>query len=323
MKIKSIFPAIALSLLFLLTSGYLGTKIYQYANEYREAKNDYLKVLFFKERLGSKSEWSNGLKLSGEDESLLIKGFNKLKKELLDGMNWADRKEKAEKVFLDAQDKYSQAVKLSYFAGGTGLAYFLISFLLYIKSPISKKALAYSLLILASVGLAIGIFVPMMEFEAFITDFTLPKEPLDLVYIEFQKTFEGDIYFMYENKSLMSLVSTLFSHGNYSIGIVVLLFSIVVPIMKISLSLLALFGRASLNNKIVYFIINKLAKWSMLDVLLVAVYMGYLSFNSLSPGVTSSTLLVGLYFFLAYCLLSIISSYFLKNKHRLVASDSE
>jgi uncharacterized paraquat-inducible protein A len=55
--------------------------------------------------------------------------------------------------------------------------------------------------------------------------------------------------------------------------------------------------------------VGRIGKWSMADVFVVATFLSYLSFSNMNSGIdTEAKTLVGLYFFLAYCILSIASS---------------
>ena len=66
-------------------------------------------------------------------------------------------------------------------------------------------------------------------------------------------------------------------------------------------------------------IINKLGKWSMADVFVSSIFLSVFSFSNMNSGVdTASKTLIGIYFFLAFVVLSIISGVFLK---KIVATD--
>ncbi len=59
--------------------------------------------------------------------------------------------------------------------------------------------------------------------------------------------------------------------------------------------------------------VGRIGKWSMADVFVVATFLSYLSFSNMNSGIdTEAKTLVGLYFFLAYCILSIASSQFIE-----------
>ena len=59
--------------------------------------------------------------------------------------------------------------------------------------------------------------------------------------------------------------------------------------------------------------VGRIGKWSMADVFVVATFLSYLSFSNMNTGIdTEANTLVGLYFFFAYCILSITSSQFIE-----------
>jgi len=59
--------------------------------------------------------------------------------------------------------------------------------------------------------------------------------------------------------------------------------------------------------------VGRIGKWSMADVFVVATFLSYLSFSNMNTGIdTEANTLVGLYFFLAYCILSITSSHIIE-----------
>ena len=91
--------------------------------------------------------------------------------------------------------------------------------------------------------------------------------------------------------------------------VIILLFSVLLPVSKIVLTLAVILKNSLLNNKVIHFMISKTSKWSMADVFVVAVFLAFLAFNNMQTGIsTESNVLIGLYFFLGYCILSIISA---------------
>ncbi|MEL6988227.1 MAG: paraquat-inducible protein A, partial [Bacteroidota bacterium] len=67
------------------------------------------------------------------------------------------------------------------------------------------------------------------------------------------------------------------------------------------------------KNSKLYGFVKYIGKWSMADVFVVAIFLGFLAFNNMQTGIqTRSHVLLGLYFFLTYCVVSIVSSSFIK-----------
>ena len=106
------------------------------------------------------------------------------------------------------------------------------------------------------------------------------------------------------------------------VGVAILMFSIVLPVTKLIVSLLQIFSPKVAKNKVGNFITNYLGKWSMADVFVVALLLGFFAVSSLgAPGVETQTgSLVGLYYFFAYCIISLVTTYFIKNATKLQKS---
>jgi paraquat-inducible protein A len=76
----------------------------------------------------------------------------------------------------------------------------------------------------------------------------------------------------HHESSLLGGTIELLRHGNWFVGLVVLLFSIVLPLVKIVLLLeLSLVGLMHRHHKaLTYRVMESLGKWSMMDVMLLA-----------------------------------------------------
>ncbi len=123
--------------------------------------------------------------------------------------------------------------------------------------------------------------------------------------IGIDKVFPGKTYFYYQNKGIMEVIHLLWNSGNKPVAIAIGTFSVIVPLIKLLFTLLFLLipiDKAYLFRKF----LSHLAKWSMADVFVVALFLAYLSFSNMSPGVTmDAQILFGMYYFLAYVILSI------------------
>ena len=83
--------------------------------------------------------------------------------------------------------------------------------------------------------------------------------------------------------------------------------------MKLISSIVILLNPLSKYSKNAVNVVNKIGKWSMADVFVAGVFLAYFSFSNMNVGVeTSAKTLIGLYFFLGFVILSILSSYFVK-----------
>jgi len=262
---------------------FLSTKIIQQLNQYKVNKNEIADLLNLENRVLDGSEI---LPFFGNGESKL---------------------EEWDVLYKEASGEYDTALKYGFALLVVVLVYAFINYLIY-QSTVEKRRVLGIVFIFAALSfLYIGLQTPFIEVETYSIDFKLGSGL-------FSKTFEGRTYFLYQNKSVFELIKLLFTGGNLLVGLCVVLFSIVFPLFKLFVSLIALIKP---NTKLALrsvSIINKLGKWSMADVFISAVFLAVFSFASMNVGIdTASNTLIGLYFFLAFVLLSIVSGQFLKH----------
>jgi uncharacterized paraquat-inducible protein A len=107
--------------------------------------------------------------------------------------------------------------------------------------------------------------------------------------------------------SLLSGVGSLYAEGYWTVAAVVLLFSVVLPPLKLlALSLLADGGwlRRHRSRAVLYRAVEALGRWGMLDVMLVAILVAYIKLGDL----VSISAGPGLLAFTAMVLLSLLAS---------------
>jgi uncharacterized paraquat-inducible protein A len=125
------------------------------------------------------------------------------------------------------------------------------------------------------------------------------------------KVFPGKTYFYYQNKGIMEVISMLWKSNNKPVAIAIGLFSVIIPLLKLISTLIILISRTT-GAKMFRKILSFLAKWSMADVFVVSLFLAFLSFSNMSPGVTmDAKILFGMYYFFVYVLLSIALGLFL------------
>ncbi len=102
-------------------------------------------------------------------------------------------------------------------------------------------------------------------------------------------TFEK-LYFFSENPSLLGIVASLYDNGDYALAMLVALFSILFPAVKmVAISAEALAapdGESSWLARLVPF----LSKWSMMDVMLVAIVIAAAKTSGLADAFTETGL---------------------------------
>jgi hypothetical protein len=188
------------------------------------------------------------------------------------------------------------------------------------------------LLLFCIVLLAGGIMSPMIEVEAKISQLTLTflGQPI---------SFPEQVLY-YQSKSVLEVFRTLIDIGQpemWIVGMLVLMFSVVFPTLKI-LTLGCCLGRPEWlrKSRILRFFALESSKWSMADVMALAIFMSYVAFNGVissamnnlqAPGAQlviptdSSKILPGFYLFIGFVLASLFLSW--KLERALLASHAD
>ncbi|MFC1585593.1 paraquat-inducible protein A [Fibrobacterota bacterium] len=149
------------------------------------------------------------------------------------------------------------------------------------------------ILILISFGLLIpGIFLPVLTIQG---SLSMPML--------------GTINLGSETRSILGTVKYLFETGNYLVSVLIFVFSVTVPFVKGILLLVVLLPGTSRTKSILLAVIRRIGKWSMADVFVVAVFLAYLA--SASMQVFKAILEKGFFFFLGYCLISVLATEFI------------
>lgn len=183
---------------------------------------------------------------------------------------------------------------------------------------IQFKALVLSLTTISIVFLVLGISMPMIDIDARLNSFNINLMGNDL-------SFDEQVLY-FQSKSITDVTQTLIQSRGIDtkiVGMLVFLFSIIFPFLKLSLSSMFLFSERIRRSTWAKNIIFYLGKWSMADVFVVAIFMAYIGFygiissqlNEIAAGdaytvetINYSQLSPGALFFTSYCILSIITS---------------
>ncbi|MGL4614838.1 MAG: paraquat-inducible protein A [Shewanella sp.] len=129
-------------------------------------------------------------------------------------------------------------------------------------------------------------------------------------------TLKGEVQVLQQTRSIWSTVTELYNTGNGLVAGLVMLFSIIIPAIKLSLMLAQQSVSSIALQWRIQHIVDLLAKWSMADVFVVALIITFLAGNA-SGGMgemlkTQAQFESGFYFFTAYCILSIVSGYLVR-----------
>jgi len=132
-------------------------------------------------------------------------------------------------------------------------------------------------LLFAFILLAVGLTASMIEVDARI-------QSLDFVLLGEHIHFENQVLF-YESKSIMGVVEVLFRQpaaDSIAVGLLILCFSILFPVTKLTSTGIHLLSKRKLaENRIIKFFAFQSGKWSMADVIVIAILMTYIGLNGL------------------------------------------
>ena len=135
-------------------------------------------------------------------------------------------------------------------------------------------------LLFAFILLAVGLTASMIEVDARIRS-------LDFVLLGEHITFKDQVLF-FQSKSIMDVVRVLIGQPGIDsilVGVLILAFSILFPVVKLSSTGIHLLGRKKLaENGIVKYFAFQSGKWSMADVIVIAILMAYIGLNGLLEG---------------------------------------
>ncbi len=203
----------------------------------------------------------------------------------------------------------------------------IVLFSIYFLTPIASRNVVhfYTGLLGVMALLAGGLLTPMIDIDARISEvnFELLGETI---------LFKNQVLF-FESKSIFDVVRILIEQGNVqtaAVGALIFTFSIIFPALKIIVSALSYpFPRAINKYSVVRFFALKSGKWSMADVMVVAIFMSYIGFRSLIGAQLDSlgnvrgfnmlsthehtTLQMGFFLFTAFCFSGMVFAYYVAN----------
>ncbi|MEO8759695.1 MAG: paraquat-inducible protein A [Bacteroidia bacterium] len=223
------------------------------------------------------------------------------------------------KIYLLQENTYKYAFELV-----ACLVLFLILWVIFWHKKHLYTSLFIMSVLLALAVLFVGLCSPMIEIDARIKE-------LNFSIIGKHVIFDNQVIF-YQSKSILDVVHILISTGKYDsifVGVLILVFSIMFPITKLICAKIYLLGNEKWRaSGFIKFFAFKSGKWSMADVMVVAIFMAYVGFkgifdnqmeslnmhtNSLSSIATNQTSLQpGFILFVSYVLFGLVLAVILK-----------
>ena len=113
-----------------------------------------------------------------------------------------------------------------------------------------------------------------------------------------------------QTQNVLQAVKSLYESHNYFVAGLVLLFSVIVPFIKMALLALMLTMKASATRYRLYLFVRSISKWSMADVFAVGVFIAFLASKAIDN--LDAVIGVGFYYFVGYCLVSNLAFQFLQ-----------
>lgn len=204
-----------------------------------------------------------------------------------------------------------------YYLSALGSSAFAFA-LIMIARPVLPRSSVLLLSLFCVVLLFGGVLTPMVEVEAKISrvGLRLLGEPI---------AFQDQLLY-FQSKSVLEVFQTLITMGRpemWFVGVLVLMFSVVFPTLKLITLAFCLHKPALLRNRVVKFLAMDSSKWSMADVMVLAIFMSFVAFNGLIGSAVShlnetgadlliptdsSRVLPGCYLFIGFCLASLALS---------------
>ena len=139
------------------------------------------------------------------------------------------------------------------------------------------KPLFIICILFALIVLWLGLSSPMIEIDARINQVNFLLVGKHLVFY--------DQVLFYQSKSILEVVHILITRGKADstfVGFLLLLFSVLFPVLKLLFTKLYLLGNDKWKQyKLIQFFVFKAGKWSMADVMVVAIFMSYIGFKGI------------------------------------------
>ena len=232
----------------------------------------------------------------------------------------------------------SAKIKLNQDIANAGQQIFLLTWILIILSAalfiyagFSKDLPSYQYIVLVLILFILlisGVTVPMIDMEAKISEmsFMLFDHPV--------KFLNQILYF--QTKSVLDVFWIMITHADIQmkiVGLLMVTFSVVFPVTKLISSVLYYYNHwKARDNKIIQFFVLKSGKWSMTDVMIIAIFMAYIGFNGVISSqfgkmhsadeeivlltTNGTSLQPGFYLFLSYTIMALFLSEFLTKKSK-------
>lgn len=152
------------------------------------------------------------------------------------------------------------------------------------------RSVAFQLNLIGAVSLVIGVLTPLLTVVAYTSVPVL-----------------GEVILRHETKSILDTIISLWHEGSVLLAVLISTFSVVFPLFKIGLLIVVLQPAWGHLHHRATTLLHVMGKWSMADVFVIAVLVAFLAIDKDIH--SEARIGLGLYFFAAYCLLSMIAAH--------------
>jgi paraquat-inducible protein A len=207
--------------------------------------------------------------------------------------------------FKIIRDESSVAAWWSWFLLSLSLVYVVA--VICLERSFTARSVLFALTASSVSFFFIGILAPAMVI------WTAPTIHLD----------SGDLDFVVQHqvRGIFNIIWELLTGGHWIIGGFLLLFSIVTPMTKASLTFFVTASQSKDRNLKVAQFLHAIGKWSMADVFVAAVLLALYALKFQEA--TKSIPCLGLYYFIGYCLLSLTTTELLVHSNAVAGNDGK
>lgn len=136
----------------------------------------------------------------------------------------------------------------------------------------------------------------------------------------------GNVDAFDKTRSIIGTAQELYNNGHLPVALLIVIFSVGVPTLKALLLLSLTIPMREKIRSALLTVSNAISKWSMADVFVIAIFIAYLAGNGIqeSRGLVDfkASLGIGFWYFLGYCLVSILGTQVLSSALRDAMSNT-
>jgi paraquat-inducible protein A len=185
------------------------------------------------------------------------------------------------------------------------LSLFYVVTVIILSRSFTTRAVIFSLAAVSLIFFVIGIFAPAMVI------WTAPSIPMASGNLEF--------VLQHQVRGIAAIIWELLTTDHWVVGGFLLLFSIVTPLTKASLTFFVTASRSNILNFKIGQLMHTIGKWSMADVFVAGVFLSLFALKAQEA--TKSIPCLGLYYFIEYCLLSMTTTELLVHSGMVAGND--